>query len=106
MTSAPRDLLLGRGGSSQVVLCAHDPLTGQDHRDMKITAPPGDILIADTMFAFQPECNDRWEYRIWVETDPDPDPELPGRHVFGQLPGDRALFLCRSFLRLRYQPVP
>jgi hypothetical protein len=27
-----------------VVLCGHDPLTGADHRDVKISAPAGSIL--------------------------------------------------------------
>ena len=50
-----RDLLLGPAGpsgSGEVVLCGHDPLTGADHRDKKISAPPGAILIADSVFAF------------------------------------------------------
>ncbi len=37
-----RELLLrpaGPGGSGEVVLCAHDPLTGEDHRD-KVVPPP------------------------------------------------------------------
>jgi uridine kinase len=52
-----------------VVLCAHDPLTGEDHRDTKVSAPDGAVLIADSAFAFLPEYNDYWEYRIWLEAD-------------------------------------
>lgn len=69
-----RDLLLspaGPGGSGRVALCGHDPLTGQDHRDTKISAPPDAILIVDSVFAFRPQYNDCWEYRIWLEADPD-----------------------------------
>jgi uridine kinase len=51
------------------VLCGHDPLTGADHRDKKISAPPGAILVADLVFAFRPEYNDCWEYRIWLDVD-------------------------------------
>ena len=52
-----------------MVLCAHDPLTGEDHRDTKVSAPAGAVLIADSAFAFRPEYNDCWEYRIWLEVD-------------------------------------
>ena len=68
-----RDLLLdpaGPSGSGEIVLCGHDPLTGADHRDKKITAPPGAILIVDSVFAFRPEYNHCWEYRIWLDVDP------------------------------------
>ena len=72
--ASARDLLLGPagpGGSGEVVLCGHDPLTGEDHRDIKVSAPDGTVLIADSVFAFRPEYNDCWEYRIWLEADPD-----------------------------------
>ena len=47
-----RDLLLGPAGpsgSGEVVLCGHDRLTGADHRDKKISAPAGAILIVDSV---------------------------------------------------------
>jgi uridine kinase len=68
-----RNLLLlpaGPGGLGEVVLCGHDPLTGADHRGTTITAPPDAILIVDSVFAFRPQYNDCWEYRIWLEVDP------------------------------------
>jgi uridine kinase len=68
-----RDLLLrpaGPGGLGAVVLCGHDPLTGEDHRGTTISAPPDAILIVDSVFAFRPQYNDCWEYRIWLEVDP------------------------------------
>jgi uridine kinase len=68
-----RDLLLGpagQGGSGEVVLCSRDPLTGEEHQDISVTAPAGAILIVDSVFAFRPEYNDCWEYRIWLEADP------------------------------------
>jgi uridine kinase len=52
-----------------VVLCAHDPLTGEDHQDTTVSAPSGAVLIVDSVFAFRPEHNDCWEYRIWLEVD-------------------------------------
>jgi uridine kinase len=69
-----RDLLLGPAGpagSGEVVLCGHDPLTGIDYRHKKISAPDGAILIVDSVFAFRPEYNDCWEYRIWLDVDTD-----------------------------------
>ena len=70
--AAARNLLLdpaGPGGTGEVVLCAHDPLTGEDHRDKKISAPANAVLIVDSVFAFRPEYNDCWEYRIWLDVD-------------------------------------
>jgi uridine kinase len=69
-----RDLLLkpaGPNGHGEVVLCGHDPLTGEDHRATTVSAPSDAILIVDSVFAFRPEYNDCWEYRIWLEVDPD-----------------------------------
>jgi uridine kinase len=69
-----RDLLLqpaGPAGRGEVALCGHDPLTGQDHRGTTVSAPPDAILIVDSVFAFRPQYNDYWEYRIWLEVDPD-----------------------------------
>jgi uridine kinase len=65
-----RELLLepaGPQGTGSVVLCAHDPLTGADHRALTVAAPADAVLIVDSVFAFRPEYNDLWEYRIWLE---------------------------------------
>jgi uridine kinase len=35
-----------------------------------VNTPPGTILVVDGVFAFRPEYNDCWEYRIWLEVDP------------------------------------
>ena len=72
--SSARDLLLGPAGpagTGEVTLCGHDPLTGIDHRDTKVSVPAGAILIVDSVFAFRPEYNDCWEYRIWLDVDPE-----------------------------------
>ena len=57
----------GSDGSGLVVLCAFDPLTGVDYRDVSVKAPDNSILIVDSMFALRPEYNDYWEYRIWLD---------------------------------------
>jgi len=67
-----RDLLLAPAapsGSGNLVLCAHDPLTGEDHRGTTIAAPADGVLIVDSVFAFRPEYNGFWDYRIWLEVD-------------------------------------
>lgn len=72
-TSA-RELLLGPAGpdgSGNVVLCARDPLTGVDWRDAVVAAPADAVLIVDSVFAFRPEYNDHWDYRIWLAVNPD-----------------------------------
>ena len=68
-TSATSLLLApaGPGGSGVLVLCAHDPLTGEDHRDQTVATPAGTVLIVDSVFAFRPEYNEFWGYRIWLE---------------------------------------
>ena len=66
------ELLLGPAGpagSGQVVLCAHDPLTGEDHRDKVVSAPADSVLVVDSVFAFRPEYNDYWDFRIWLDVD-------------------------------------
>jgi uridine kinase len=72
--AAARDLLLGPAGpdgSGLVVLCAHDPLTGEDHRGTAVEAPSDAVLIVDSVFAFRPEYNDQWDFRIWLDVDAD-----------------------------------
>jgi uridine kinase len=72
--AAARELLLrpaGPQGSGQVALCAHDPLTGEDHRATTVEAPPDAVLIVDSVFAFRPEYNDLWDFRIWLDVDPE-----------------------------------
>jgi uridine kinase len=50
-----------------LVLCAHDPLTGEDRRDKTVATTAGTVLIVDSVFAFRPEYNEFWDYRIWLE---------------------------------------
>jgi len=65
-----RRLLLepaGPRGSGTVVLCAHDPLTGFDHRDVTVQAPIDSILIVDSVFALRAEYDAYWDFRIWLD---------------------------------------
>jgi uridine kinase len=57
-------------GSGKVVLCAHDPLTGVDHRAVVVDAPSDAVLIVDGVFAMRPEYDDYWDVRIWLHADP------------------------------------
>lgn len=69
-----RTLLLapaGADGSGTVVLCAHDPLTGEDQRAVTVNAPADAVLVVDSVFAFRPEYDDFWDFRIWLDVDPD-----------------------------------
>lgn len=68
-----RTLLLepaGRDGTGIVALCGHDPLTGVDHRDVTVEAPHDAVLIVDSVFAFRPEYDEFWDFRIWLDVDP------------------------------------
>jgi uridine kinase len=68
-----RELLLrpaGPGGSGNVVLCSFDPLTGLEHKAVTVVAPVDAILIVDTVFAFRREYDEFWDFRIWLEVDP------------------------------------
>jgi uridine kinase len=67
-----RALLLdpaGPSGSGRVVLCAHDPLTGVDHRRITVEAPYNAVLIVDSVFALRREYDEYWDFRIWLDVD-------------------------------------
>ncbi len=68
-TSARRLLLepAGPNGSGTVVLCAHDPLTGVDHRNVTVAAPRDAVLIVDSVFAMRPEYEENWDFRVWLD---------------------------------------
>jgi uridine kinase len=59
----------GPDGTGECVLCAIDPLTQVDHRDVVTPAAPDAVLIVDGVFAFRPEIDDWWDYRIWLAID-------------------------------------
>jgi uridine kinase len=69
-----RRLLLEPAGPRRpgvVALCAHDPLTGEDHRGVTIVAPTDAVLIVDSVFGMRPEYDDFWDYRIWLDLPPE-----------------------------------
>jgi uridine kinase len=53
------------------VLCAHDPLTGVDHRHITVEAPIDAVLIVDSVFALRPEYDEYWDFRIWLDVPPE-----------------------------------
>ena len=68
-----RDLLLepaGPHGSGIVALCAHDPLTGEDHRATTVNAPLDAVLVVDSVFGMRPEYDAYWDCRIWLDVAP------------------------------------
>jgi uridine kinase len=97
---AARELLLrpaGPEGSGAVVLCAHDPLTGEDHRNVTVDAPDDAVLIVDSVFGMRPEYDEFWDYRIWIEVPQElcvvrgieRDAEMEGREEAEHLHRDR-----------------
>lgn len=58
-------------GSGVVALCAHDPLTGEDHRDVTVNAPPDAVLVVDSAFGMRAQYDDLWDYRIWMDVPPE-----------------------------------
>ena len=98
--ASARELLLrpaAPDGSGTVVLCAHDPLTGVDHRRTTVEAPADAVLVVDSVFAFRPEYDEFWDYRVWLDIDPDlalrrgieRDTEMEGRAEAERLHRDR-----------------
>lgn len=68
------DLLLeptGLEGSGTCALCSIDPLTQVDHSSVRTPVPPNAVLIVDGVFAFRPEINRYWDFRIWLDIDPE-----------------------------------
>ena len=95
-----RTLLLepaGPEGSGTVALCARDPLTGVDHREVTIRAPLDAVLIVDSVFGMRPEYDSFWDYRIWIDVPPElalargiaRDSESEGRDEAERLHRDR-----------------
>ena len=100
--AAARELLLepaGPSGSGIVVLCAHDALTGLDHRQVRVEAPHDAVLVVDSVFAMRPEYDECWEFTIWLDVSPDVavargvdrDSALTGRSEAERLLRDRYL---------------
>jgi uridine kinase len=58
-------------GSGECALCSIDPLIQLDHSSVITPAARDAVLIVDGVFAFRPEINEHWDYRIWLHVDPD-----------------------------------
>ncbi|MFE7774593.1 uridine kinase [Streptomyces sp. NPDC057445] len=50
-------------------LCSIDPLTQRDHSTATTPVPADAVLIVDGLFAFRPEINEYWDFRVWLRVD-------------------------------------
>ncbi|MEU4579828.1 uridine kinase [Nonomuraea sp. ATR24] len=57
--------------AASCALCSIDPLTQVDHSATTAPLTPDSVLVVDGVFAFRPEIDDWWDYRIWVDVDAD-----------------------------------
>jgi uridine kinase len=56
-------------GSGACALRSIDPLTQVDHSKEITVAAPDAVLIVDGVFAFRPELDEHWDFRIWLHVD-------------------------------------
>jgi biotin carboxylase/uridine kinase len=61
----------GPDGTGRCALCCIDPLTQIDHSTTLTTAEADAVLIVDGVFAFRPEINGYWDFRIWLDVEPE-----------------------------------
>ncbi|MFD9030690.1 DUF6924 domain-containing protein [Streptomyces sp. NPDC059567] len=69
-----RSLLLDPARSPEAdscALCGIDPLTQIDHSAQRTPLGPDAVLVVDGVFAFRPEIDDYWDYRVWLDVDPE-----------------------------------
>jgi uridine kinase len=59
----------GADGTGACVLCSIDPLTQVNHSSVVTQAASDAVLIVDGVFAFRPEIDDYWDFRIWLDVD-------------------------------------
>lgn len=55
--------------ATSCALCAIDPLTQRDHSSERTRLAANAVLIVDGVFAFRPEINAYWDFRIWLWVD-------------------------------------
>ncbi|MFI9235298.1 uridine kinase [Streptomyces sp. NPDC053079] len=55
--------------ATSCVLCSIDPLTQQDHSSTVAPLAADAVLIVDGVFAFRPEINAYWDFRVWLHVD-------------------------------------
>ncbi|MDQ2709396.1 MAG: uridine kinase [Actinomycetota bacterium] len=58
-------------GSGECALCGIDPLTQVDHSSVRTQLAPDTVLDRGRVFAFHPKINRYWDFRIWLEVDPE-----------------------------------
>ncbi|WP_329112586.1 DUF6924 domain-containing protein [Streptomyces sp. NBC_01353] len=69
-----RSLLLDPARSPEAdscALCGIDPLTQVDHSAQRTPLALDAVLVVDGVFAFRPEIDDYWDYRVWLDVDPE-----------------------------------
>jgi uridine kinase len=67
-----RRLLLDPARSPEAdscALCGIDPLTQLDHSAQRSPLAPDAVIVVDGVFAFRPEIDDYWDYRVWLDVD-------------------------------------
>ncbi|MFD3409826.1 uridine kinase [Streptomyces cyaneofuscatus] len=55
--------------ATSCALCSIDPLTQEDHAAQTTPLAPDSVLIVDGVFAFRPEIDAYWDFRIWLDVD-------------------------------------
>ncbi|MFG1614434.1 uridine kinase [Nonomuraea wenchangensis] len=55
--------------AAECALCSIDPLTQVDHSATTTPLTADAVLVADGVFAFRPELDGYWDYRIWIDVD-------------------------------------
>lgn len=55
--------------AASCALCGIDPLTQLDHSGTTTPLAADSVLIVDGVFAFRPEIDKYWDFRIWLDVD-------------------------------------
>ncbi|WP_030579403.1 hypothetical protein [Streptomyces anulatus] len=69
---AAKRLLLDPARSPEAAscaLCSIDPLTQENHAADTAPLAPDSVLIVDGVFAFRPEIDAYWDFRVWMDVD-------------------------------------
>jgi uridine kinase len=94
------ELLLDPADPSTCALCGIDPLTQVDHSTELSPVAADAVLIVDGVFAFRPEINDYWDFRIWLDVDPETSIERGARRDQSWAGSE-----AEAVHRLRYLPA-
>lgn len=55
--------------ATSCALCSIDPLTQENHAAETTPLAPDSVLIVDGVFAFRPEIDAYWDFRVWMDVD-------------------------------------